>query len=231
MPKYVAIAAAALFMTASAHASSGCSEKHENVSRFNPTELSDYQKCVYAWKGQTSGQHGNFVWFAVGDTFYEIQKTEILNTTGNDFEHLIVKTILEDGAAAKIAQYEQDIEVMSRLLGTNNEKVLELQTELDNLQRDIDKITSRTGSHTNTAVVSNWRGNYVLRVTEIDYDTFTHETTEIDLPDLEGLADLEAELVIEIRELMSDIAQEAYNEGYADGYRDGYAAGVASVTN
>ena len=35
-----------------AFASSGCSEKHENVSRFNPTELSDYQKCVFEWTSE-----------------------------------------------------------------------------------------------------------------------------------------------------------------------------------
>ena len=56
-----------------AYASSGCSEKHENVTRFNPTELSDYQKCVYEHYGRTSGQHGSFVWFAVDGEFYANQ--------------------------------------------------------------------------------------------------------------------------------------------------------------
>ena len=35
-----------------AYASSGCADKHENVTRFNPTELSDYQKCVYEHYGK-----------------------------------------------------------------------------------------------------------------------------------------------------------------------------------
>ena len=57
-----------------AHASSGCADKHENVTRFNPTELSDYQKCVFEHYGKTSGEMGSFVWFAIDGEYYHIQQ-------------------------------------------------------------------------------------------------------------------------------------------------------------
>ena len=45
-----------------AHASSGCLDKHENVSRINPTELSDYQKCVHKHYGNDVGTVGDYIW-------------------------------------------------------------------------------------------------------------------------------------------------------------------------
>ena len=211
-----------------AHASSGCADKHENVTRFNPTELSDYQKCVHEFYGRTSGAHAGFVWFAVDGKFYHIDKDEILNATGSDIEHLVVKTILEDGLAEKIAQYETDIEVMARVLGDRNEKVLELQGELDELQKEIDTIKSRTGTHTNSVNVRINEHGVTLSHSEVNIAERRFTTEDLLNSDLNivGLAD---DLVDEIRVVMESIATEAYNEGYADGYRDGFAAGVASV--
>ena len=67
MVRITAWAMVALFALAivPAYASSGCADKHEKVTRFNPTTLSDYQKCVYDHYGKTSGVAGKFVWFAI----------------------------------------------------------------------------------------------------------------------------------------------------------------------
>ena len=57
----------------------------------------------------------------------------------------------------------------------------------------------------------------------------THVSSIIEVDDLD-LTGLAPTLVSDIRELMTDIAQEAYNEGYADGYAGWLMlAGVASV--
>ena len=130
-----------------AHASSGCLDKHENVSRINPTELSDYQKCVHKFYGNTAGTVGTgTVWFYANGEFHHVSKDDVLNATGDDLEHLIVKTILQDAAAKQLAEAQAQLETLNAARLLLEGEVGDLKTLNASLATQVATLTTKVAT-------------------------------------------------------------------------------------
>ena len=260
MFKYVAIAAAAMFMTASAHASSGCSEKHENVSRVNPTELSDYQKCVYAWKGQEIGTVGNYIWMQHNGDFIHIHKDKLIGKSQEDVRDEIFKAAIGQEIADELAQSKADLAAMERLQLGTKQQLEDLQKKVDRLETITVAVTTgmkRIDPRVNTGNVearyaTEGNNHFVLNVGEHNiytenaagYDIASRindrgewETYRADITTHNGVDFVTVNLSMAsglrstlLNRLVTEI-ERVTEAAYKQGYEDGYKAGYIDGYN
>ena len=201
-----------------AHASSGCADKHENVSRINPTELSDYQKCVFDYYGKTSGVHGNFLWFSLNGEFYHIQKDDIIDTTPDGIQRLIVKTILEDDVAAKLEEAQTMLELASMNERKYAEEIRELKERIGNLQEITEGLATDAYQLTQ---ISHFGGKLRIHFqSHIDGSIADHfYETRV------SYTNITPDVFRKIKNAMNEVVRAAYEQGYEDGYKAGYKDG------
>lgn len=108
----LSIAAVAMSMSVAAPsfaASSGCADKYENESRFNPTELSDFQKCVFAWNGTESGTVGSNFWFIANGEYFYMPLANLQGLTRDTIRERMVSMIVVSGLETKIEGLRADL--------------------------------------------------------------------------------------------------------------------------
>ena len=215
-----------------AFASSGCSEKHENVSRFNPTELSEYQKCVFEWTGQEIGTIGHYIWMQHNGDYIYVPIADLQGKSRAKQERVIVKTIVEIQLETEIREIRTQIEVL-KVLDISDE----LQTQLNKRLTALETATANINAITTTAISETHTLEELL---DADYN-HTHITVTVGdrtysigetatrfvsnkngnnaTVTIGGLT-----LTQLINEVRSEI-QNAYNDGYSDGYKQGYQDG------
>ena len=70
-------------------------DKHENVSRINPTELSDYQKCVHKHYGNEVGTVGDYIWMQHNGEFIYIKMDKLVGKSNAQVQQVIIQTIVD----------------------------------------------------------------------------------------------------------------------------------------
>lgn len=117
--------------------SSVCSDHFENVSRFNPTDLSDFQKCVYMSNGTTSGVHGSFFWAEVGGEHYYLPVKDIAGKSKQKIEEMMIDLIIVGQFKAKIAELQAQVDALALVGDGINEvelKIAALNAEINDLE-------------------------------------------------------------------------------------------------
>ena len=87
-----------------------CSDHFENVSRFNPTDLSDYQMCVHTVHGHEAGTVGKHLWVQIDGQFFTVGLDELKGKNQNDMLDVVNKSIAEQVLEAEIETLEAQIE-------------------------------------------------------------------------------------------------------------------------
>ena len=235
MQRIIAWVMVAMFALAivPAYASSGCADKHENVSRFNPTELSDYQKCVFKWKGQEVGTVGQHIWMQHNGEFIYIKMDKLVGKSNAQIETVVINTIIKTVIDNELLEAERKLVVLKDL------KIAELDVEIDRLQARIDSLTKITKA----ASITDHAHIKTFRTTKLQHSTDTSDIIAIEYYNgiVEGAVqwvsvpidgDLAWQLnrfsgteLAKLKILVADVAEAAYKQGYQDGYRDGYIDG------
>ena len=232
-----------------AFASSGCSEKHENISRFNPTELSDYQKCVFEWTGQEIGTVGDYIWMQHNGDFIHIHKDKLIGASNEEVREEIFKATLGQEIADELAQTKADLQAAERLA----EQVPGLEQAIKDLKARVNAINEvkAAGSFTYDNIVNNTMGaiNYgsEYRIGVVSYSVEADapaDQTHIANPFGEGylvyhvvnpvftfsygsnLKNLSAATMTKIQGIVEKAYAQGYEDGYKAGYADGYRDGV-----
>ena len=139
-----------------AMANSGCADKHENVSRFNPTDLSDYQKCVFEWNGTTSGIVGDYVWFNGGGEYFYIHKNQIMGKTHAGIEKVVegvvLRQLLEQASEDAVADGEAQIETLRVEIKVVEKTITVIETVIQEVvdQATIDALNATIATHVAT---------------------------------------------------------------------------------
>ena len=187
---------------------------------------------------KTAGSHAGFRMVLIDGHFYHINKDDIIDTTADGIERLIVKTILEDDVAGKLKEAQEELEVMKKYLDENSAEVVELKAKVGKLQGRIDAVRSIT------------EGSDATRVARLHPQTEVYggsirvyEQVLVDGQIVRGdlIASTAADLRITqevfniVRRHVEEVARKAYEEGYKDGYKagykDGYNAAVTDLNN
>ena len=140
--------------------SSVCSDHFENTSRFNPTDLSDYQQCVLAaHNGESAGTLGGVFWVKTGETEFVSMPVSTLQKAGSAsaakavvmdaiIEEVIVERIVEitvengatiDRLRAEIRGFEAAQTAILENLGVEAgaDALASIQNKIDMMQADI----------------------------------------------------------------------------------------------
>ena len=232
-----------------AWASSGCADKHENVSRFNPTELSDYQKCVFKWKGQEVGTIGEHIWMQHNGEFIYIKMDKLVGKSNAQVEQVIIKTVVDQAVKAELTQAQADLATMERLKLGAEADLKTLRDKIDALTNIAEASVKLPAGYTYQIGGGAIKGNETLdgaynivlgRISGPKVDgvwPFNKVIANVTLTNADS-RELQAimsntTLMRAIHNLAAEIASDAYNQGYEDGYKAGYAAGynagIASV--
>ena len=197
-----------------AHASSGCLDKHENVTRFNPTELSDYQKCVHEHYGNEVGTVGKYLWINHEGAYTYIPMKELAGKS----EAAVIETVIEYVIKTEI-----------RTITTNIEKLRELAAlgaiDADTLKTATDALNAKISSNFTENSDRNNPVNVTRDGTTASTHTVTIDTTLRSVYDAGRYDDIRHIASNAIMQHIANAMEQAYKDGYADGYADGYVAG------
>ena len=196
-----------------AHASSGCLDKHENVSRFNPTELSDYQKCVHEHYGNETGVVGKYIWMQHNGDYIYIPIADLAGKSEEAMVEVIVERIVIVEIEAERADLLNKLTVLESLNDESLSGVMtELRKKLDNYYPPNAPAHAKIEVRIDGKEVS----AYTMSVdNEITYIMNTFDSIEQVRKNVANL----------INAKVAAAMQQAYDDGYADGYADGYVAG------
>lgn len=229
----------------------------DNHSRFNPTELSEYQECWLDIHGEESGVLGSLFYTKVGESYVSMP-TKVLREAGSK---AAAKAVVVEAIIAGVAQAEYDAVVAERdalqsdlaaaVTGRDFETASDLADEIDRLNTRVDEL-GMVDAEFLSAAVTRAHGRMTddpLNESNLDsYDrtstghngalTATNERigweTVTRLQIAGGQSSIQAVSDLRVLNAAIDHAFDSgfdagYDEGYADGYRDGFADGVASV--
>ena len=148
MKNIMMAAVAASFVATSASAitlpSEGqtCADVHENISRFNPTELSDFQKCVAIEFDHDSGVVGKNVWVRIGEQF---SYTPIADLRGKSRDE--AATIIADDFAsiALVTELEEQVELLEGEIDVLEAAALEAGAALEAAEMTLTSLRTANG--------------------------------------------------------------------------------------
>jgi len=260
MMKIITTALTAITLSTNAFASEGHSCSHfDNVSRFNPTELSEFQKCVInKHEDKEAGIFGNLFWIKVGDDIVSMQ-TKLLRDAGSkDAAKEIIKSeIISSITDAEVTKLKSEIATLKGLVSeiptlksnlkakTDALEALEMRIANATRDRTLDQVNAakangdhyKNTAYTPTSNKAGWDNvsdasaprYYIGEVNGIP-QYGTELRVSIGNDIISSRLDTNLARISEVVEEVFDAGYESgYEDGYADGYRDGFADGVASV--
>lgn len=127
----IVLAAVAATFSVSAHAaeptvSESCGH-FDNHSRFNPTELSEYQECWLDFHGKEAGMLGSLFYVKAGDTFVSMPVSE-LREAGSK---AAAKAVVVEAIVERIVEVESGARIAA-LTAERNAAIADLATARDN---------------------------------------------------------------------------------------------------
>lgn len=184
-----------------------CSDYYDNPARYMPTELSDYQKCVYQVHGTDYGVIGKNAWIALNDEYVYIPIDKIAGKSRSVVSKVVTLEI------TKAIAPEVAFDVAEFLNASTDE-------------------TNPTLSYT----FANGHTLTIERDPRYPWhnDAWSISSTLLDGREFIGGANRAYDFIEIFQEIASDAYNQGYEDGYAQGYADGYnqgfADGVASVS-
>ena len=116
--------------------SSVCSDHFENNSRFNPTELSDYQQCVLAaHSSDSAGTLGGIFWAKIGETEFVSMPVRKIRTAGSASA---AKKVVGD--AVREAMLKDMVDALTEDLLNANEEIIGLESRITTLEEARDAL-------------------------------------------------------------------------------------------
>ena len=117
-----------------------CSDHFDNVSRFNPTDLSDYQQCFHITNDNHSGLVGNNLWVRDGNNFVYIAKSQYAGRSQEAIKEIIVKEIIVERVRTEVTEDLTRIHALMAEINTLRplaESIPALQTRITALEGEV----------------------------------------------------------------------------------------------
>lgn len=252
-----ALAALAATFTVHAHAAELTTAETcghlENHSRFNPTELSEYQECWLGLHGEEAGVLGSLFYAKVGDSFVSMPVKVIREAGSKSAAKAVVVEKIVEKATALTEEQESAIDLFESLKESGITATAANSAVVAATGVDILAMAKAAASANAPAYGYDINGraheaaadkvglpaegenitNLVKYSTPGSFDNPRRVYYSVDVNGFAIFSNQFAATHHAIDDILEKVYDRGYSEGYdrgyADGYADGFDAGVASV--